>query len=35
MLKEIEHLFCKDIKEDENYNMINQPVIKHQQRKKG
>ena len=29
MLKEIESYFCKDIKENDKYNLINQPVIKH------
>jgi len=33
MLKEIEIHFCKDIKENEKYNLINQPVIDHKQRK--
>ena len=29
MLKEIESYLCKDIKENEKYNLINQPVIKY------
>ena len=32
ILKEIENYFCKDIKENEKYNLINQPVIKYKQR---
>ena len=34
MLKEIENHFCKDIKENEKYNLINQPVINNKQRKR-
>ena len=34
MLKEIENHFRKDIKENEKYNLINQPVINNKQRKR-